>query len=96
MTYADFYRLTTVLQTIGSPEYPHQHAGRAEQEREREGDGEEDVLVRSIRIEAFIVEHQEDRGDGYAGHQDGRHAHGVGFSEAHYHPFYRKSTDYGA
>src|SRR5215211_70200 len=77
MMYADFYRLSTVLQTIGSPEYPREGAGGAKEEGEREGDGEEDVLVGGIGVEALVVEHQERRGDGYPGHQDGRHAHGV-------------------
>src|ERR687890_558353 len=74
-TLADGRRM--IADSLWLPEYPHQNARGAEQEREREGNGEEDVLVRGVRIEAFVVEHQEDRGNGYPGHQDGRYAHGV-------------------
>jgi hypothetical protein len=54
MMYADFYRLTTVLQTVDSPEYPRESAGGAKEEGERESDGEEDVLVRGIGVEAAL------------------------------------------
>jgi hypothetical protein len=57
--YPDFYRLTTVLQTVGSSEYPREDARGAEEEGEREADGEEDVLFRGVGVEALVMEHQE-------------------------------------
>ena len=54
MMYADFYRLTTVLQTASSPEDADKGAGGPEEEGEREGDGEEDVLVRGVGVQATL------------------------------------------
>ena len=56
----DFYRLSTVLQFTDSSKHPHEHAGGSQEKGEREGDGEEYVLVGGVRVEAFVVEHQED------------------------------------
>ena len=45
MMYADFYRITTVLQTVDSSKETHEGTGCTEHEGEREGGGEENVLV---------------------------------------------------
>ena len=72
-----YYRLSTVLQTMDSPEQSHQPARKAEHKGEREGDGEEDVLVGNVGVEATIVDHEQDRGHRYPGHEDGRDAQRV-------------------
>src|SRR5918994_5510503 len=77
MMYTDFYRLTTVLQTMDSSKDTYQGAGRAEHEGEREGDGEEDVLVGDVGVDAAVVEHEQGRGHRYPGHEDGRDAQRV-------------------
>jgi hypothetical protein len=47
--------LSTVLRTMDSPEQSHQPARKSQHEGEREGDGEEDVLVGDVGVEATIV-----------------------------------------
>ena len=54
MMYADFYRLTTVLQTVDSSKETHEGTGCTEHEGEREGGGEENVLVRGIGVGAAL------------------------------------------
>jgi hypothetical protein len=51
------YRLTTVYSLRNSPEQAHQPARKAQHEGEREGDGEEDVLVGDVGVEAAFYLH---------------------------------------
>ena len=52
-------------------------AGRTEHGGEREGDGEEDVLVGYVGVEAAVVDHEQDRGHRYPRHEGGSDAQRV-------------------
>src|ERR687898_864125 len=71
------YRQSTLSPERKSPENARQGAGSTQRKGNREGYGEEDVLVRDVRVDAAVVDHQRHRGYRYAPHQGAGDAEGV-------------------